>query len=139
VLFGQKEAAMTTVRTRRMGAVLAVVAATLAGCGVPRDAGRLAATQATVSTMPADDAGVRAALLEQDAAWQSLAGMLKKRELGGITGVDGRFSELVGRATAFAARQRELIDQGRDDPAQNRATLESFRALWQQTSRYLNP
>src|SRR5579875_252048 len=118
----------------------ALVLAALAGCsGVPRAAGTLARSEAAAIVVPAGDAEVRAALLQQADAWQQLSGFLGQRESGGITGVDARFVELVNRAAALAARQRALIEQGVDDPAQNRATLESFRALWQQSNRYLNP
>ena len=108
-------------------------------CGLPREAGTLARTQAAASAIPASDGEVRTALLQQADAWPALAAMLSQREVGGIMGVDGRFVELVNRARALAARQRALIEQGADDPAANRAVLESFRTLWQQTERCLNP
>ena len=126
---------------RQQSMMFLAAAAMLAGCGVPREAARLAATEAGAvpATLPAQDADVRAALLAQDAAWQSLASLVTQREFGGISGVDSRFTELVQRAAAFSARQKALIAAGQDDPAQDRAALESFRALWQQTNRYLNP
>jgi hypothetical protein len=127
-------------RIRRVGVAI-VVAVSLAGtgCGVPRDAARLAAAESQALVTPADDAAIRQALLQQDAAWQSLADLTARREFGGIGGVDGRFVELVHRAADLAARQRALIEQGADDPSQNRAALDAFRALWGQTNRYLNP
>jgi hypothetical protein len=82
---------------------------------------------------------VRAALVAQDDAWQSMAGLVGKRELGGIVGVDGRFTELVQRAAAFSAREKALIQAGQDDPAEDRTALENFEALWRETDRYLNP
>jgi hypothetical protein len=139
----QKEKAMRQSRRqagRRAGAVLvAALAMAGTGCGVPREAGRLAAAESQALVTPADDAAVRQAMLQQETAWRSLADLAARREFGGITGVDGRFVELVHRAAALAARQRVLIEQGADDPSQNRATLEAFRALWEQTDRYLNP
>ncbi|HVX83681.1 MAG TPA: hypothetical protein VH253_02580 [Phycisphaerae bacterium] len=127
---------MKAVRAMWMAAAIGAVA----GCGLPREAGRLAATEAaSATTMPADDAGVRAALVAQDGAWQSLSGLAGKQEFGGITGVDARFTELVRRAAAFSARQRTLIEAGQDDPAADRAALQSFEELWRQTNRYLNP
>jgi hypothetical protein len=125
----------------RRAIVVAMVlwAVVTGGCGVPREAGRLAAAESQALVAPIDDAAVRQALVQQEAAWRSLADLAQQRKLGGITRVDARFTELVNRAAALAARQRTLIEQGADDPADNRATLEAFRALWTQTSRYLNP
>jgi hypothetical protein len=125
----------------RRAIVVAMVlwAVVTGGCGVPREAARLAAAESQALTVPADDAAVRQALLQQESAWRSLANLARQRKLGGITGVDARFTELVDRAAALAARQRALIEQSADDPAANHATLEAFRTLWAQTSRYLNP
>src|SRR5579884_972026 len=97
----------------------------LAGCGVPREAGMLAAQNASVATtMPAGDDAVRAQLAAQADAWGNLSGLMHKNVFGGITGVDARFVELVDETAAIAKRQRDLISQGKDDPAFDRQALE---------------
>lgn len=115
-----------------------IVAAAVSGCGLPREAGTLAAAQAA-ATLPADDVGVRAALAAQAAAWSRMAMLSGQREFGGIAATDPRFGQLCGQAAALAARDALLIQQGQDSVAEDRAALDAFRALWQQTNRYLNP
>ena len=117
-----------------------VALALISGCGVPRAAGPLAAQGvATLTTMPADDAGVREALIHQADAWTQLAVLVRSREFGGIGGVDQSFIALVEQTAALARRQRDLIDAGQDDPTLNRAALEKLRALWADAAKYLNP
>lgn len=124
-------------RTRRF-LVMAGLVMAVAGCGVPRGAGVLAQQGAgALATLPADEAGVRAALAGQAEAWGRLALMLRQRTLGGIPGVEPGFVELVEQTAALARRQEELIDAGTDDPALDRAALEKFRALWADAARYL--
>ncbi len=78
-----------------------VMAGALAACGVPKEAGLIAAQGAAASaTMPADDAGVREELKGQAAMWEQLSGLLKKREFGGIMGVDSDFGHLVDQTAA---------------------------------------
>jgi len=121
-----------------IGAAIAI-GICVAGCGVPRQAGVLAAQGAgTATTMPADDAGVRQQLASQDAAWSSLAQLLQQREFGGITNVDPGFVQLVNQTAALAKRQHDLINQNQDDPAMNRQSLQRFDDLWQSANRYLN-
>src|SRR5690348_17044213 len=109
-------------------AVGVLVLAMLARCGAPVAAGAFAAREAAVD-VPADDAGVRARLLGEEAAWRSLAGLVQQRTPGGVH-VDAQFVELVKQAGALAKRQRELIERGEDDPAMNRQSLERFGKLW---------
>jgi len=121
---------------RKIGMVL-LAAALLAGCGVPRQAGRIAAQQAALlGTVAPDDAAVRAALLAQTDAWDSMAAMVQEHQPLGITaGPD--FIALVEQTATLARRQRDLIQQGADDPALNRQTLEQLRKLWGDVQRYL--
>ncbi len=112
----------------------------LVACGVPREAGTLAAaTAAANTTIPATDDAVRQQLISQDAAWSNLAALLQRHEFGGITGVDQNFIHLVRETAAIAKRQHDLIDQQKDDPAFNRQSLDRFNHLWQSTTQYLNP
>jgi hypothetical protein len=124
---------------KRIRVAMAMVGAmVLAACGVPREAGQLAAQESAAATMPADDAGVRQRLQEEADAWGTLSGLLRKREFGGITGVDAGFVQLVQQTAALAKRQNDLITQHQDDAAANRESLQHFNDLWQGTDRYLN-
>jgi hypothetical protein len=124
---------------KRIRVIMAAAGAMLlAACGVPREAGTLAAQEAAAATAPADDAAVRQRLQQEAAAWSTLGGLLQKRELGGITGVDAGFVQLVQQTAALAKRQNDLITQGHDDAAMNRESLEHFNQLWQGADRYLN-
>jgi hypothetical protein len=126
-------------KTRHSLLLAIVIGAIVAGCGVPRQAGVLAAQgAATATTLPADDAGVRQQLANQDAAWATLEQLLQQREFGGITNVDPGFVQLVDQTAALAKRQHDLIDQNQDDPAMNRQSLQQFNDLWQSANRYLN-
>ena len=118
-------------RTRRWvgcGALLA--AAALVGCGVPRAAGDLAAAEASRAAMADDDPAVRDELRHQAAAWESLAALVRRPELGGIWFVDDAYIDLVERAAAIARRQRDLADRGADDPAKTQRVAEKLRRLW---------
>jgi hypothetical protein len=117
---------------------VATGAMVLAACGVPREAATLAAQEAAAATVPAEDAAVRQRLQQEAGAWSSLGGLLQKRELGGITGVDAGFVQLVQQTAALAKRQNDLITQNQDDAAMNRESLERFNQLWQGADRYLN-
>lgn len=123
-------------RMRLLAVVMGGLA--LAACGVPREAGRLAAVEAAAATMPADDAAVRQRLQEEAAAWGNLSALLQKRELGGISGVDAGFVQVVNEAAALAKRQSDLMSQGQDDAATNRESLQHFHHLWQGADKYLN-
>jgi hypothetical protein len=107
------------------------------GCGVPREAGTLAAAEAAVG-VPGTDAAVRTQLAAEDAEWSQLAALLQQREFGGIT-VDAGFVNLVNQTAALAKRQHDLIDQNLDSADVNRQAMQSFQQLWQSTSKYLNP
>jgi len=119
---------------RWLAAVL--VCAGLAGCGVPRTALEMAKAQAAAK-MPASDDEVRARLRQEAADWATLAGLLKKSELGGIGWVDQGFVDLVERTAAVAQREADLIRQGQDDPARNRAVWTEFTKQWGQVCGYL--
>lgn len=122
-------------------ATLIFLTALLAACGIPREAGHLAARHAA-EPLPADAEGVRAALAAQGDAWTRLGGLLLQNEFGGIragTEVHTQFTAIVVQTAALARRQRELIERGEDDPDQNRAVLERLRALWKSANAYLNP
>src|SRR5436190_1415242 len=96
----------------------------LAGCGVPREAGRLAAAESGVlAQVPADDAGVRRELAGQVAAWERLVGLLDQREFGGVA-VGEDFVALVREAAALAGGQKELMDGEEDEAALNRGARE---------------
>jgi hypothetical protein len=124
---------------KRMRVAMAAVGAmVLAACGVPREAGQLAAQEAAAATVPGDDAAVRQRLQAEADTWGTLSGLLQKRELGGITGVDAGFVQLVQQTAALAKRQNDLIGQHQDDAAMNRESLEHFNRLWQGADRYLN-
>ena len=110
----------------------------LAACGVPREAGRLAAQESAAATMPGEDAAVRQQLQQEAEAWSTLSALLQKQELGGITAVDAGFVQLVNQAAAVAKRQNDLISQHQDDATLNRDTLQHFNHLWQGADRYLN-
>jgi hypothetical protein len=115
------------------------LAIALGACGVPRQAGVLAAQCAAVATTaPADDTAVRQQLAAQDAAWANLAQLLQQQQFGGITGVDPQFIQLVDQTAALAKRQHDLITQNQDDPAFDRQALQRFNDLWQSANRYLN-
>jgi hypothetical protein len=113
-------------------------ALTLAACGVPREAGTLAAQQAATVTMPTDDAAVRQQLQQEAAAWATLSQLLKKQEFGGITGVDAAFAQLVDQTAVLAKRDSDIVTSGQDDAALNRASLQHFNNLWHQADQYLN-
>ena len=124
---------------KRIRVIMAAVGAmVVAACGVPREAGRLAAEEAAATAVPAEDGAVRQRLQGEAAAWSTLTGLLQKRELGGITGVDAGFVQLVQQTAALAKRQNDLITQGHDDAALNRESLAHFHQLWQGADRYLN-
>ena len=107
------------------------------GCGAPREAGTLARQEvALLAATPADDAAVRDALSAQAEAWSSLATLVQRHD-GFGTAVGADFIDVVQRTAALACRQRELIVQGRDDPALNRQNLEHLRELWADAARYL--
>jgi len=109
----------------------------LAGCGVPRETGPAALRQAAaLETVGTDDAAVRSALLAQSDAWNSLSNTVRKQVPMGVS-VDPDFVSLVDQAAALGRRQRELIEHGTDDPAQNRALLETLKKLWRDVARYL--
>jgi hypothetical protein len=119
---------------------LLLLAASLEACGVPREAGRVAAVNATaLEQLPADDQAVRGALVAQADAWTHLAALLLDRELGGIQGVDPEFTRLIVQTAALARRQRDLINQQEDDPPHNREALGKLRNLWHSADAYLNP
>jgi hypothetical protein len=127
-----------TWRKVSMGLVFGV-AGVLAACGVPKEAGLVAAQGAAASaTMPADDGSVREELKSQAAMWGELSALLKKREFGGIMGVDSTFSTLVDQTAALAQRQQDLISQNQDDAAHDRQTLQDLHTLWQSANKYLN-
>ena len=112
----------------------------LTSCGVPREAGRIAASAALESTqLPADDAAIRQSLTRQADRWTHLAALLQQQEFGGITGVNPKFTNLVSQTAALARRQRDLIAQNQDNPQNNRAALTRFHSLWQSANQYLNP
>jgi hypothetical protein len=109
----------------------------LEGCGAPPEAAKLARQEAVLLAAAApDDAAVRDALTAQADAWNSLATLVQRRDLFG-TPVDAAFVEIVAQTAALASRQRDLIAQGRDDPALNRACLDHLRRLWTGAARYL--
>ena len=111
----------------------------LAACGVPKEAGMVAAQGAAASTtMPAEDADVRAELKSQAAMWAQLSALLKKREFGGIMEVDSTFGNLVDQTAALAQRQEDLITQNQDDAAHDRQALAELHQLWQSANGYLN-
>jgi hypothetical protein len=113
----------------------------LPGCGIPREAAQLAASH-VAAPLPADDAGVRAALRAQADDWTHLGGLLLRSGFGGIRAgaqVNAKFTTLVLQTAALARRQRDLIDHGQDDPQQNRAILERLRSLWASADAYLQP
>jgi hypothetical protein len=119
--------------------VMAAGSMAVAGCGVPRSAGALAAQCAAgATTLPADAAGVRAGIAAQDGEWSSLAGLLRQKEFGGITGVDAGFVQLVDQTAALAKREHGLVTQGADDPVLDREALQRFGELWQSADKYLN-
>ena len=111
---------------------------TLAACGVPREAGTLAAEQAAAATMPMDDAAVRQQLQQEAVAWETLSQLLRKQEFGGITGVDPTFVQLVDQSAALAKRDGDIVTSGQDDTALNRASLQHFNNLWHEADQYLN-
>jgi hypothetical protein len=112
-------------------------AVALLGCGVPREAGAIAAAEAAVG-VPGTDAAIRTQLAAEDGQWTQLAQVLQQREFGGIS-VDAAFVNLVHQTAALAKRQHELIDQNLDNAGANRQAMQSFQQLWQSTSKYLNP
>jgi hypothetical protein len=124
-------------KTRLRGLAVAAVVLLVAGCGVPREAGRLATAEVGVlAVLPAEDDAVRRMLAGQPAAWEQLAGLLDRQELGG-TAVGEDFRALVCEAAALARRQKELLDAGEDEAALNRAALAKMRAMWGDVARYL--
>jgi hypothetical protein len=121
---------------RTLWVAMALWALLAAGCGVPREAARLAAQEEAWLGAAADDAAVRAALAGQAEAWEAMADLAQRREIFG-TAVDAEFIDLVKQTAALARRQRDLIAAGQDDPALNRQTLQQLRQLWADTRRYL--
>jgi hypothetical protein len=117
--------------------MVVLVAVLLAGCGVPREAGRVAGREAALlGSVASDDDTVRQALVGQADAWDSMAAMVQRHEAFGVT-VGADFVALVEQTADLARRQRELIEQGKDDPAANRQALEQMRKLWADVQRYL--
>jgi hypothetical protein len=127
---------------RRMGAILvAVVLMGWGGCGVPKEAGQLAGREEALleqsgNEVQQDDAAVRATLVSQADAWGTMAALMRRRVAFG-TAVRSDFVSLVDQAAALARRQRELIEQGKDEAAANRAALEEMRKMWGDVRRYL--
>ncbi len=120
-----------------LGMAVGVVLAGLAGCGVPREAGALAAQEVSLLAAAGDDdAAVKAALTGQTEAWNSLSGLLSRRELGGAA-VTADFAALVEQAAALARRQKALMDAGQDDPADDRRALQAMEKMWQDVRTYL--
>jgi len=115
---------------------LFVIFLLLASCGVPRTTADLARS-AAAATMPADPQAVRAALRQQSAQWDQLAGGLRQAEPGGILFVDARFIALIERTAAAARCQVALMDAEQDDPQKNAQLLREFQALWKQAADYL--
>ncbi|HUO07167.1 MAG TPA: hypothetical protein VM008_02460 [Phycisphaerae bacterium] len=129
---------MKKVRFMIHGAAALLVAATLVACGVPREAGSIAAQHAAAATMPADDAAVEQRLQQEAAAWAALSQLLKKQEFGGITGVDAGFVQLIDQTAALAKRDGDIVANGQDNAALNRQSLQRFNDLWHQADQYLN-
>jgi hypothetical protein len=118
-----------------------VLSTLLAACGIPRDAGTLAAA-AAIDPLPADDDAIRQSLLTQADAWTRLSALLLETQIGGIhagSAMNSRFTALVLQTAALARRQAELIERNEDTPEENRAILERFQALWRSADAYLNP
>ena len=118
--------------------VAGLLAAALAGCGVPREAAVLAHEAAIAAPASAETQDVRAALLAQQSQWSRLETLAGQQEFGGIWGIDPQFQTLVSRTAALARRQAALIEQGQDDPAKNAAALKQFQILWADADRCLN-
>ena len=124
---------------RMLKVTAAMIAATcLCACGAPRAAGQLAQRQSAAlsAVPPGDDAAVRVALLAQAEAWKALSTMTREQVPLGVT-IDSDFAALVRQTAQLAQRQRELIQQGADDPVQNRAALVTLQKLWADAAKYL--
>jgi hypothetical protein len=120
---------------------LLVVIATLVigGCGVGPEASALARREAgLLATLPADDEGVRRALLRQPEAWSALSVQIERKQLGGMP-VGGDFRELVRETGQLARRLKALIEAGEDDAAANREALQRLQGLWRKSGEYLAP
>jgi len=111
----------------------------VSACGVPRESASYASQHAN-ETIPADDTSIRRQLQTEGDRWTHLANLLlTTNELGGITGVNPKFTSLVLQTAALARRQQDLIAALEDTPEENRATLTRLHTLWQSADAYLNP
>ena len=119
---------------------MVLAAVTLAGCGVPKEAGRFAGQEiALLAATPADgmdDDAVRQALISQVDAWDEMVGLLDRREFLG-TPVGEDFTALVHEAAALARREKVLMEDHEDVPELNREVLAHMQAMWGKVKAYL--